>query len=194
MTDICFATNNQHKLIEVRNLLSDDFNILSLKDIGCHEELPENQPTLEGNSYEKAKYVLDHYKVNCFADDTGLEAEALNGAPGVYSARYAGPQKNNEDNIDLLLQNLSSHNNRHAQFRTVFTLFYHQSCYQFEGIVKGKIINERRGAKGFGYDPVFIPDHYDKTFAEMTMEEKGTISHRGIATRKLVNFLKHKAV
>ena len=192
MTDICFATNNQHKLVEVKNLLGNEFNVLSLEDIGCSEELPENQSTLEGNSLEKAKYVLDHYQINCFADDTGLEVEALGGAPGVYSARYAGPQKNNEENISLLLKNLATHKNRKAQFRTVFTLFYNQTCYQFEGVVKGKIINEKKGDQGFGYDPVFVPDHYDKTFAEMPLEEKGIISHRGIATRKLVEFLKKR--
>lgn len=185
---ICFATNNVHKLQEIQAMLGDKFEVAGLADIGCKEDLPENQETLEGNSLEKARYIYQHYQVNCFADDTGLEVMALNGAPGVYSARYAGPQKKDEDNIDLLLKELKDTANREAQFRTVITLIVHGNIKQFEGIARGTIIRERRGATGFGYDPVFIPAGHHLTFAEMG-KEKNKISHRAKAVNKLVDFL-----
>lgn len=187
---ICFATNNQHKLEELRQLLGNSIELVGLSDIGCNEELAEDQDTLEGNSLQKAQYVFDHYHVNCFADDTGLEVESLNGEPGVYSARYAGPQRNNNDNINLLLTKLKQEKNRSAQFRTIITLIIEGNVHTFEGIVKGEITLSASGQKGFGYDPVFKPDGYETTFAEMTMEEKNKISHRGRATQKLVHFLK----
>lgn len=186
---ICFATNNANKLKEVRALLDPQFEVLSLKDIGCTYDLPENQETLEGNSLEKSRFVFDNFQIDCFADDTGLEVKYLSGAPGVYSARYAGPHKSNEDNITLLLQKLEKAEDRSAQFRTVFTLIIKGQVFQFEGVVKGKIISQKIGNQGFGYDPVFVPLGYEQTFAEMSMTEKGKISHRGIATRKLVDFL-----
>jgi len=188
---ICFATNNLHKLEEVRaKVASLDITINSLSDIGCAEELPETQETIPGNSLQKAEYVLSRYDVPCFADDTGLEVEALNGAPGVYSARYAGPQRSSADNISLLLKNLENTDNRSAQFRTVITLVGIQPTpLVFEGIVKGRISTTLRGTSGFGYDPVFIPDGHDRTFAEMTLAEKNQLSHRAIAVSKLVAFL-----
>ncbi len=190
--ELCFATNNLHKLEEVSSLLGDTFHLLSLKDIGCETELPENQDTLEGNSLEKAAYVHRHYKIPCFADDTGLEVDALNGAPGVYSARFAGPQKDSQDNIKLLLEKLEGVSNRSAQFRTVITLIIGDKINHFEGIVRGKIAEKLSGHSGFGYDPVFIPEGYDISFAEMSMEQKNQLSHRGIAIRKLTDFLKNR--
>jgi len=189
MVYLCFATNNQNKIAEIAQILGDKFKIQSLKDIGCTEELPENQNTLEGNSLEKAQYVFDHYHSSCFADDTGLEVEALNGDPGVMSARYAGMQKDNNDNIDLLLNNLNNVENRKAQFRTVITLITQSGMKQFEGLIKGEILTSRRGDKGFGYDPIFQPAGYSKSFAELSMTEKNNISHRALAFRKLINFL-----
>ncbi len=189
--EICFATNNQHKLNEVRALLNPELKIVSLEDIGCREELKEDGATLESNALQKAEYVYQQYKINCFADDTGLEVEALGGEPGVISARYAGDHRNNEDNIRLLLKNLKNHKNRKAQFRTVISLILEGQIYKFQGVVKGVIINEKRGEEGFGYDSVFIPDGYHRTFAEMTMAEKGKISHRGKAVEELVRFLKN---
>ncbi len=187
---ICFASNNKHKLEEVRALLAPDFTVLSLEDIGCTEELPETQPTLEGNSLQKARYVFDHYGVACFADDTGLEVEALDNEPGVYSARYAGPQKDSSDNIALLLRKLEGVSNRRARFRTVVTLVDSGGVYAFEGIVNGRIIDELRGRGGFGYDPIFLPADSAKTLAEMTLEEKNRISHRARALEKLSAWLK----
>lgn len=187
--DICFATNNAHKLEEIRVILGSKFKILSLEEIGCNEELPEERDTLEGNSLQKAEYVFQKYKVACFADDTGLEVEELNGAPGVYSARYAGEQRNSERNMNLLLKNLEGKGNRKARFRTVITLIQSKEVHQFEGIVKGTILKERKGKGGFGYDPIFMPVGYSKTLAEMSMEEKNQISHRARATEKLVEFL-----
>jgi XTP/dITP diphosphohydrolase len=186
---ICFATNNQHKLEEVRHLRGHKFQILSLQEIGCLDELPETQDTLEGNSLQKADFVFSKYRIPCFADDTGLEVEALHGAPGVYSARYAGLQRDSNDNIKLLLQNLKSATNRNAQFRTIITLKGFKQDYFFEGIVKGKITTEKKGISGFGYDPVFIPEGFDITFAEMNMTEKNKLSHRAIAVEKLIKFL-----
>lgn len=189
MTKLCFATNNTHKIKEISDLLGNRFSILSLAEIGCQEELPENQETLEGNSREKAQYVWENYKVNCFADDTGLEVEALGGAPGVYSARYAGPQRSDKDNINFLLQNLQNKPNRNARFRTVITLFLDGQEYQFEGMVSGKIIEAPKGSNGFGYDPVFVPSGHSRTFAEMAMAEKSSMSHRGRAMEALIEFL-----
>jgi XTP/dITP diphosphohydrolase len=186
--EICFATNNKNKLKEIK-LAVQGIDILGLEEIGCSEELPENQTTLAGNSLEKASFVFDHYKANCFADDTGLEVEALNGEPGVYSARYAGEHGDSEANMQLLLKNLEGLQNRNAQFKTIITLILNDEKHQFEGIAKGAITLVKTGVDGFGYDPIFVPQGYDITFAEMSMEEKNKISHRGIAVRKLVSFL-----
>jgi XTP/dITP diphosphohydrolase len=188
---IVAATNNQHKLSEIRPLIEPDFRILSLEDIGCYQELPENQDTLEGNSHEKANYVFKGYNLPCFADDTGLEVEALNGSPGVYSARYAGEQRNSADNIRLLLHNLHGKQNRRARFRTVITLIGYQDTQYFEGVLQGTVLDHSRGSQGFGYDPVFQPDGYTITLAEMAMHEKNKISHRAIAIQKLVAYLKN---
>jgi XTP/dITP diphosphohydrolase len=189
---LCFATNNRHKIEEVQKLLGNEIELVSLEEIGCREELPENQEALEGNALEKAQYVWQHFGVSCFADDTGLEVEALEGAPGVYSARYAGTQRDNTANIQLLLQNLHEKPNRKAQFRTVMALILDGKSFLFEGIVEGFILEERRGEGGFGYDSVFRPEGFAQTFAEMGMDEKNKISHRGRAMQKLVEFLKQK--
>ena len=165
---------------------------MSLKDIDCLEEIPETAPTIEGNAILKANYVTKKYGYSCFADDTGLEVEALNGEPGVYSARYAGEQKNADANMNKLLTNLADRENRKAQFKTVICLNLNGNQHVFEGIIKGEIINEKRGSEGFGYDPIFIPNGYDKTFAEMPIAEKSKISHRGLAVEKLVAFLTKK--
>jgi XTP/dITP diphosphohydrolase len=186
---LCFATNNKHKLGEVSRLIKSDFKILSLEDIGCLEEVPETLPTIRENSLAKADYVFRNYHIDCFADDTGLEVNALGGEPGVLSARYAGDNKNSEDNIDLLLRNLLKKDDRSALFRTVITLIIGGNSYQFEGIIKGIITDKRRGNQGFGYDPVFLPHNYDLTFAEMSIDQKNLISHRSVAIRKLVEFL-----
>ncbi|MFD1184696.1 non-canonical purine NTP diphosphatase [Pontibacter rugosus] len=190
MKKLCFATNNKHKIAEVSQMLEGQYDLLSLQDIGCHTELPEEQDTLEGNSHQKATYVWEHFGVSCFADDTGLEVEALDGAPGVYSARYAGPQRSDSENINKLLQSLQSQENRKARFRTSITLILDGKEHQFEGIVTGRIAASWQGDKGFGYDPVFIPDGHDHTFAQMSAEEKNAISHRGRAVQQLVRFLK----
>jgi XTP/dITP diphosphohydrolase len=187
---LCFATNNLHKIEEVNEMLGDTFELIGLSAIGCTIDLPENQDTLGGNSLEKAQYVWNNYHINCFADDTGLEVEALHGEPGVYSARYAGPQRNSEDNITLLLSKLQGIHNRNARFRTSITLILNGTVHQFEGIVEGKIIENRQGEKGFGYDPVFMPDGYSSTFAQMSITEKNSIDHRGKAVRAMVDFLK----
>lgn len=192
MKSFCFATNNLHKLEEIRALLGPFFQLKSLEEIGCVEELPETQDTIAGNSLQKAKYVFDRFGVPCFADDTGLEVEALNNAPGVFSARYAGEHKNNEDNIRLLLANLNGVDNRNARFRSVITLVESDTVNTFEGIVSGTILQEKRGDKGFGYDSVFLPDGLEKTFAEMELQEKNKISHRAIAVNELIKFLKEK--
>lgn len=191
MVQILAATNNEHKLTEIRSLVGSDFRILSLDEVGCRDELPETMDTLEGNSLQKASYIFDKYQLPCFADDTGLEVESLGGAPGVYSARYAGDTKDNEANIDLLLSNLSDKPNRRARFRTVITLLGFGEMQLFEGIVNGTILHERKGKGGFGYDPVFQPDGYSRTLAEMSMAEKNAISHRGLAVAQLVSFLKN---
>ncbi len=186
---ICFATNNANKLREIREILPSQFEIVGLKDIGCLEDIPETSTTIEGNSILKANYVFENYGIACFADDSGLEIDALNGAPGVLSARYAGPQRSNKDNIDLVLSNLSSSNNRDARFKTVITYKSSDSEIQFEGIIDGEITDDIFGEGGFGYDPIFRPKGYNKTFAEMGAAQKNKISHRGIAVRKLHRFL-----
>jgi len=187
---ICFATNNEHKLKEIRALLGNEFRLVGLADVGCNEELAEDQTTLEGNSLQKAEYVFRKSGTSCFADDTGLEVEVLNNEPGVFSARYAGEQRSAEDNMNLLLKNLSGKENRNARFRTVITLITPEGIRQFEGEVHGKIIDEKRGTEGFGYDPIFLPDGFSKTLAEMTLEEKSAISHRARAFKKLIAYLK----
>lgn len=184
-----FATNNLHKVAEVQKILIGDFEILSLKDLGNTIEIPETGDTLEENSRLKVRYLYDTYGLDCFADDTGLEVEALSGAPGVHSARYAGTPGDDRKNVDMLLENLKNAADRNARFRTVITLITDGREKQFEGVVNGKIINERRGNSGFGYDPVFVPNGYVTTFAEMAEEEKNRISHRGISIRKFADFL-----
>jgi len=186
---LVFATNNQHKLEELQALIGESIHLLSLEDIGCKEEIPEDQPTLEGNARQKAFYVYKNYGYSCFADDTGLEIVSLNGEPGVYSARYAGPEKSAEANMKKVLAKLKNENNREAQFRTVISLIIDGEENQFEGVVKGKIIREKRGSSGFGYDPIFQPSGFEVTFAEMALAEKNKISHRGRAVEKLVNYL-----
>lgn len=188
---LVFATNNQHKLDEVRRVVKDTFEILSLEEIGCHEEIDEPGETLEENAFIKARYIKEKYGYDCFGDDTGLEVEALNGAPGVHSARYGGDHDSNA-NIVRLLRELDGISNRKARFRTVIALILDGKEYQFDGIVEGKIINERKGSTGFGYDPVFVPEGYDNTFAELGDEIKSEISHRARATQQLCNFLQNK--
>lgn len=187
---LVFASNNPNKIKEIQLLLPKEITILSLEEIGCFEDIPETAPTIEGNAILKANYVTEKYGYSCFADDTGLEVAALNGEPGVYSARYAGEQKNSDDNMNKLLANLADKENRNAQFKTVICLNLDGNQHLFEGIIKGEIINEKRGSEGFGYDPIFIPNGYSKTFAEMPIAEKSKISHRGLAVEKLVAFLK----
>lgn len=189
MEQLVFATNNPHKVDEVRNKLSGLFEIRTLSEIGCVEDIPETSDTLQGNAAQKSHYLHDRFHCDCFADDTGLEVEALNGAPGVYSARYAGPGKDSEANIDKLLSELEGKENRCARFRTVISLILNGQEHFFEGIVSGTILTERHGSNGFGYDPVFQPDGYDCSFAELSMDEKNKISHRGRATEKLIQFL-----
>jgi len=192
---LCFATNNHHKLSEAKDIAGKDFEIVSLQEIKCFEELPETSPTLEGNSLQKAQFVFQKYNVPCFADDTGLEVEALNGEPGVFSARYAGEHKNSADNIDLLLKKLGTNLNRKAKFRTVITLLgMEPNPLFFEGTVEGTITDKCRGTFGFGYDPVFIPHGYTKTYAEMNLQEKSSLSHRAIAVKKLGDYLKNRII
>ena len=210
---IVFATNNQHKLSEIRSILGDSIEVLSLNDIGCDVDIPETGTTLEENALQKAQYVYDHYHIDCFADDTGLEVDALNGAPGVYSARYASmasdsgqtcpASHDSEANMTRLLKELGNNNNRKARFRTVIALIHKKDVcpcgctsikeiHKFEGIIEGEIIREHRGGEGFGYDPIFQPDGYDQTFAELGMDIKNHISHRARATQKLADFLLKK--
>ena len=184
------ATNNAHKLEEIAAILGDEMELLSLKDINCHADIPETADTLEGNARQKALYIYENYGMDCFADDTGLEVEALNGAPGVYSARYADENgHNSEANMQKLLKELDGVENRKAQFRTAIIVIVNGKEHLFEGIVKGSIIKVRKGTSGFGYDPVFVPEGYDKTFAELGDDIKNKISHRAIATQKLCKFL-----
>ena len=187
---IVFATNNQHKLSEIRQILGDRVEVLSLKDINCDVDIPETGTTLEANALQKAQYIYDHYHMDVFADDSGLEVEALHGAPGVYSARYAGGDgHDSEANMAKLLHELGENNTRRARFRTIIALIIQGQVHEFEGIVNGEIIRERRGGEGFGYDPIFQPEGYDQTFAELGVEVKNQISHRARATQKLVEFL-----
>lgn len=189
MIELVFATNNQHKIDEINVALPQNIQLLKLKDIHCLEELPETHFTIEENAIEKATYVVENYKVSCFAEDTGLLIDELNGKPGVFSARYAGEQRNNEDNINLVLQKMEGKINRKAHFKTVIALHLNGNIHLFEGILNGEIIYERRGENGFGYDSIFqIED--GRTLAELTIEEKSQISHRAIATQKLVAFFK----
>lgn len=190
MQKICIATNNAHKLQEIRQIVGESIQLLSLADIGCDVDIPEDQDTIEGNSLQKAQYVWDNYKVSCLADDTGLLVDALDGAPGVYSARYAGGQRSSADNIGLLLSNLENSSDRSAHFKTVLTFVLQGRVFQFEGKVHGTITHEVRGVDGFGYDPVFLPDGKSLTFAEMSSNEKNAISHRGRAMEKFAAFLK----
>ena len=186
---IIFATANQNKANEIQKIVPQEIQILSLKDIGFEGEIPETQPTIEGNAIQKANFIVDKFAQNCFADDTGLEVEALNGEPGVYSARYAGEERDDEKNIDLVLEKLANQVNRKARFKTVIALVIENQLHKFEGIIEGEIIKERRGTQGFGYDSVFVPNGFQKTFAELSMQEKNQISHRARATKKMIEFL-----
>jgi XTP/dITP diphosphohydrolase len=186
---LVFASNNKNKVKEIQLLLPESIQILSLEDIGCLIDIPETADTIEGNAMLKANYVSENFGYNCFADDSGLEVNALNGEPGVYSARYAGAQKDDNANMDKLLANLKGETNRNANFKTVICLNLNGEQYLFTGIINGKIIEEKTGFNGFGYDPIFVAEGYTKTFAELTLEEKSAISHRGLAVRQLVGFL-----
>ena len=186
---LVFASNNKNKIQEIQALVPKTIQIVSLEEIGCTEDIPETADTIEGNAILKANYVTEKYGYDCFADDTGLEVDALNGAPGVYSARYAGEQKDANDNMDKLLSELKDKSNRKANFKTVIALNLNGKQNLFTGIINGKIIEEKIGTNGFGYDPIFVADGFDKTFAELSMEEKSTISHRGIAVKELILFL-----
>lgn len=192
MLQLVFASNNNNKIKEIQQLVPTDIQILSLKDIGCEADIPETADTIEDNAILKANYVTEHYGYPCFADDSGLEIDVLNGAPGVYSARYAGSQRNDDDNMNKVLEKLQNETNRKANFKTVIALNMNGEQHLFTGIINGEIIHEKRGTNGFGYDPVFVADGYQKTFAELTMEEKSTISHRGKAVKQLVSFLQNK--
>lgn len=187
--NLVFATQNKNKAVEIAKLIPSGYFIKTLSEIGCHVDVPETASTLEGNASLKSKYVADNYQVNCFADDTGLEVEALNGKPGVLSARYAGENKSSDANMDLLLANLKDCENRKAQFRTVISLRLNGVEHQFEGVAKGEITTMKSGKSGFGYDPIFKPEGYDITFSEMSLEDKNAISHRGKAIEQLVSFL-----
>jgi XTP/dITP diphosphohydrolase len=188
---LVFASNNEHKIREIKSILGESFNLLGLKDIDMNEDIPENEPTIEGNALAKARYIHTATGLDVFADDTGLEVDALGGKPGVHSARFAGENKDSSENIVMLLSLLGDNENRKARFRTVIALILKNKEYLFEGIVNGTIIKEKRGTGGFGYDPVFIPDQKSQTFAEMDPDEKNHISHRGRAVAKLAHFLKH---
>ena len=187
---LVFATANQNKAKEIQSLIPERIEILSLNDIHCSEDIPETQATIEGNASQKAFYVFETYHHNCFADDTGLEIESLDGRPGVLSARYAGPAKNANENMDKILAEMAGSQNRRARFKTVISLVINGKEVQFEGVVNGTILNEKRGGQGFGYDPIFLPDGSDKSFAEMDLSEKNKISHRALAVNKLVEYLK----
>ena len=186
--ELVFATNNQHKIEEIQSLLGNDFVVKGLKDIGCDVDIPETANTFEGNALQKAQFVYEHYKVPCFSDDTGLEIEALNGEPGVYSARYAGEEKNSEKNMQKVLEKLQGVTNRQAQFRTVIAYVDGKNNYFFEGVVRGTILDHKRGDKGFGYDPIFVPEGRTETFAELDMAVKNSMSHRGRAMEKFIAF------
>jgi XTP/dITP diphosphohydrolase len=187
---LVFATHNKHKANEIQKMISDPFEVITLADLNLLEDIPETGSTLQANALIKARFVHQQFGYNCFADDTGLEVEVLNGEPGVYSARYAGEQKSDAANMDKLLQNLAKHSNRKARFVTCICLFWHDEMFVFEGEMKGQIIHEKLGTNGFGYDPIFMPDGYDITLAQMDMFTKNQISHRGKAFRKMAEFLK----
>jgi XTP/dITP diphosphohydrolase len=189
---IVFATNNKNKILEVQQMLPSTIEIISLESIGCFEEIPETADTIEENAIMKANYITKKYGYDCFADDTGLEVESLNGEPGVYSARYAGEQRNDDDNMNKLLKSLENKPNRNAQFKTVIALNLNGNQHLFTGIAKGEITFEKSGNQGFGYDPIFKPEGYDVTFAQLSLEIKNNISHRGKATKQLIDFLKTK--
>jgi len=186
---LVFATNNKNKIKEIKNLLSNSIELLSLEDINCKEEIPETSDSIAGNALQKAKYVFDNYGHNCFADDTGLEIESLNGEPGIYSARYAGLQRDANDNMNKVLAKLKDENNKNAHFKTVIALIINGKETLYEGIAKGKITNKKSGTEGFGYDPIFKPIGFDITFSEMSLEEKNKVSHRGKAVRQLTDYL-----
>ena len=186
---LVFATNNLNKLKEVQEMLPSSIELLSLKDINCFDEIEETETTLEGNAHLKADYITQKFGFNCFADDTGLEVESLDGKPGVYSARFAGEPSNSENNMHKLLVDLETNTNRKAQFRTAVSLNINEKKFLFEGICTGEILTKKQGEKGFGYDPIFKPEGFNQSFAKMTSEEKNKISHRGIAVQKLVEFL-----
>ena len=191
---IVFATNNLHKLEEIRKISEGQLEILSLSDINCHDDIPETGDTLQENALIKARFVKEKYDLDCFADDTGLEVEALNNAPGIYSSRYAGEDGNSENNMRKLLHDLNNIENRAARFKTVIALILHTEEHFFEGEIAGEIINIKQGTNGFGYDPIFKPNGYDKTFGELSNEIKNRLSHRAIATQKLVSFLLSKTI
>ncbi|MBC8985708.1 RdgB/HAM1 family non-canonical purine NTP pyrophosphatase [Pedobacter sp. N36a] len=191
MTELVFATNNKHKTEEVGNLLRGQYKVLNLSDIGCHVDIPETGSTFAENATLKSQYVLENYHLDCFADDSGLEIAALNQEPGIYSARYSGV-KDDAANLNLVLQKMEGQRNRKARFKTVVSLFKNQQNYLFEGIINGHIAEKPMGTQGFGYDPIFVPEGYDLSFAQMSMEQKNEISHRAIAMRKLIAFLKEQ--
>ncbi|MFA5557265.1 MAG: non-canonical purine NTP diphosphatase [Flavobacteriaceae bacterium] len=190
---LVFASHNKHKIQEIKQLLPNNIEIVSLEEIGCKEDIPETADTIEGNATLKADYVTQNYGLPCFADDSGLEVEVLDGAPGVFSARYGGEQKNDNDNIEKLLEVLKNETNRKAQFKTVIALNLNKEKHLFTGIIKGEIITEKKGTKGFGYDPVFVPENSSKTFAEFSAEDKNKVSHRAKAVKKLVEWLTNRS-
>ena len=187
--NLIFDTSNQNKVLEIQKILPKKFNIKSLKDLNYFEDVPENENTIEGNAVFKAKYIYKKFNINVFADDTGLEVEALNGEPGVHSARYAGKTRNSEKNIKKLLKNLKNIKNRNARFKTVIALIIDNKLHTFSGIVEGYILGSPKGNNGFGYDPIFCPNGFDKSFAELTLKEKNLISHRSLAMKKLIDFI-----
>ena len=187
--NLIFATSNQNKVLEIQKILPKKFNIKSLKDLNYFEDVPENETTIEGNAIFKAKYIYEKFNINVFADDTGLEVEALNGEPGVHSARYAGTTRDSEKNIKKLLKNLKNIKNRNARFKTVIALIIDNKLHIFSGIVEGYILDSPKGNNGFGYDPIFCPNGFDKSFAELTLKEKNLISHRSFAMKKLIDFI-----
>ena len=190
--ELVFATNNNNKLKEIQAAVGENIQLKNLSDINCFDDIPETSETLEGNALQKAEYIYTNYSINCFADDTGLEIDALNGEPGVYSARYAGPQREAEDNMAKVLELMKTETNRKARFRTIMALIIDDQKYLFEGVVEGQILTEKMGKDGFGYDPIFQPDGYSSSFAEMSLSDKNKISHRAKAVHKLVEFLKKK--
>ena len=187
--NLIFATSNQNKVLEIQKILPKKFNIKSLKDLNYFEDVPENETTIKGNAIFKAKYIYEKFNINVFADDTGLEVEALNGEPGVHSARYAGTTRSSEKNIKKLLKNLKNIKNRNARFKTVIALIIDNKLHIFSGIVEGYILDSPKGNNGFGYDPIFCPNGFDKSFAELTLKEKNLISHRSLAMKKLIDFI-----